>query len=103
MSEILQFTGLISAYLLLCGVIKFYIYYKKFGISILRFIEIEEVLTLFMDNLIAYLSIIIPTTIYIYLIKSDISISLFEKFGDYFHILLSKWILVISFFLFSLV
>jgi len=103
MTEILQFTGLISAFLLLCGVIKFYIYYKQFGITILRFIEIEEILTLFMDNLIAYLSIIIPTTLYIYLVGSNVSISIFEKFGTYFHILFHKWILVASFFTFSLI
>jgi len=102
MTEILQFTSLISAFLLLCGVIKFYIYYKQFGISILRFIEIEEILALFMDNLIAYLAIIIPTTLYIYLIRSNISISIFEKIGTYFHILFNKWQLVMSFSIISL-
>lgn len=103
MSEILQFTGLISAFLVLCSVLKFYIYYKKFGISILRFIDIEEVLTLFFDNLIAYLSIIIPTTLYIYLLQSSVSISVVKGFGYYFNILYNKWFLVVIFFSIALI
>ncbi len=63
MQRILQYTGLISSYIVFCGVLKFYIYYKSFGISILQFVELQEIIILFMDNLIAYLAIILPTTL----------------------------------------
>ena len=63
MAEIFKYTSWLTAYLLLCGFLKFYLYYKQFNISILRFIDFTEIITLFMDNLFGYLLISIPLTI----------------------------------------
>jgi len=72
MSTLIPYAGLIGTFVLLCGLLKFYIYYKQFNISILRFIEIGETITLFMDNLLGYMAIIIPTSLNLaYIYKSD--------------------------------
>lgn len=72
MSDLIPYAGLIGTFVLLCGLLKFYIYYKQFNISILRFIEIGETITLFMDNLLGYMAIILPTSFNLaYIYKSD--------------------------------
>ena len=64
--QILKFTSLLTAFLVACGVLRFYIYYKMFNISILRFIDISEILILFMDNLLGYFAIIVPSALNIF-------------------------------------
>jgi hypothetical protein len=54
MSVFLKYTSWFTAYILLCGCLKLYLYYKKFHISILQFLDFTEILTLFMDNIFAY-------------------------------------------------
>lgn len=103
MSNILQFTGLVSAFLILCGVLKLYIYYKQFGISILRFIEIEEIVTLLFDNLLAFISVILPTTLYVYLLRSDVTVPSVGSFSDVFSFLYIKWPIVICFLMIGLI
>lgn len=72
MSVLIQSAGLIGTFVLLCGILKFYIYCEQFNISILRFIEIGETITLFMNNLLGYILMITPTTLnFAYIYKSD--------------------------------
>lgn len=101
MKDILQYTGLISSFLLLCGVLKFYLYYKRFNISILRFIDLSEILTLFMDNIIAYLAIIIPITINLFLIYVKVKSEIPNISNSIWHITFSQWPLILFFFFIS--
>lgn len=65
-------TILLGIFFVLCGILKLFIYYKLFGIFIFEFFDIKEVLTLFANNLLAYLVIII-FTIVILLLDSQFS------------------------------
>ena len=103
MKDILQYTGLISSFLLLCGVLKFYIYYKKFNISILRFIDLSEILTLFMDNIIAYLAIIIPTTINLFLFYTKAKNAISDNSISIWQITINQWPLLLLFFTISII
>lgn len=103
MKDILQYTGLLSSFLLLCGVLKFYIYYKKFNVSILRFVELSEILTLFMDNIIAYLAIIIPTTINLCLFYMKIKNEIADSGISIWKITFGQWPLLIIFFGISII
>jgi F0F1-type ATP synthase assembly protein I len=78
MNGLVRYAGLVSTVVLLCGLLKFYIYYKQFGISILRFIDISEVFTLFMDNLLGYLAILIPTTLNLFIIYKGVGNRVFN-------------------------
>lgn len=51
----------IISFVIFCGVIKFYIYYKLFNISFLAYVELTEILTLFMDNLLAFLIFLVTS------------------------------------------
>ena len=103
MKDILQYTGLISSFLLLCGVLKFYIYYKRFNISILRFIDLSEILTLFMDNIIAYLAIIIPTTINLFLFYARAKNEIADSSISVWQITFQQWPLILFFFCISII
>jgi hypothetical protein len=81
MSSLLNYSGLISSLILLCALLKIYIYYTQFNISIFSFIELQDAIVLFIDNLLGYLALIIPTIIYNSLIYSKSSISI--KSGTY--------------------
>jgi len=64
MHLLLNYSGLISSIILICALLKIYIYYKQFNISIFSFIEIQDAVVLFIDNLLGYLALVIPTIIY---------------------------------------
>jgi hypothetical protein len=50
---------LLGIFILIAGLIKVFSYYKLFGLYIFEFIDIKEVLTLMINNLLSYLIIII--------------------------------------------
>ena len=58
MNLIFDFTS-IYALLVICGVVKLYIYYKSFGISIIEYLDLSEILILFFDNILSYLVVLI--------------------------------------------
>ena len=59
--------GLLSAGLLVVGVIKFILYYKAFNVEILKYIESSEILLLFADNIsIAGLTVLFLIPPYVY-------------------------------------
>ena len=92
MKKLIENTALISGYIILCGAIKYYIYYKKFGILIFQFIGLQEILTLFLENLFAYLAISVFIIFNVYLIFGKTSINKYEK-AAIKTILLKKWYL----------
>ncbi|RYE20861.1 MAG: hypothetical protein EOP45_10405 [Sphingobacteriaceae bacterium] len=81
--------GLLSAGLLVAGVIKFILYYKAFNVEILKYIESSEILLLFADNIsVAGLTILFLTPPYVYglmpyLQNSDIAD---YSFSNMFHV-----------------
>lgn len=97
MNELLQYAGVVSTIVLLCGLLKFYIYYKQFGISILRFIDLSEIFILFMDNLLGYISMLIPTTINLFIIVSASKDKFREKNYWVFDSIKNHWISLVSF------
>ncbi|HET9505210.1 MAG TPA: hypothetical protein VFO93_16825 [Hymenobacter sp.] len=59
--------GLLSAGLLVVGILKFILYYKAFNVEILKYIESSEILLLFADNIsVAGLAILFLTPPYVY-------------------------------------
>jgi hypothetical protein len=103
MDRILQLTSLIGTFMLFCGVLKFYLFYKGFNISILRFLDLQEILTLFMDNLIAYFFILIPTSICFFLFHKKIENIVNDSSLNVFQILISQWLLLSVFILIAVV
>ncbi|TWI84984.1 hypothetical protein IQ13_0137 [Lacibacter cauensis] len=106
MIKILQYSGVFGAILIISGALKFYFYYKQFNISVLRFFDLQEILTLFMDNVLAFLGAMLVSTFFILHfhenIKADISNEkikagsiLIEQWG-----LILKYIVVVTTFVF---
>jgi hypothetical protein len=103
MSNFIEYSSWIVAFITLCSVLKFYVYYKQFNVYILRYIEIGEIIILFLDNLLAYLCIIIPATLstFIFFKKNLIPITEENYYGvinGYFRnyqIPIAIWILVL--------
>jgi len=61
MNLLSDFTSIVTAiYALLvtCGVVKLYVYYKTFGISIIEYLDLSEILMLFFDNILSYLVVL---------------------------------------------
>ena len=54
---------LLGTFFLIAGLIKVFTYYKLFGIYIFEFIDIKEVLTLIINNLLAYFVILVVFSI----------------------------------------
>lgn len=86
--------ALLTLGLIVVGIIKFIYYYKAFNIAILRYIESSEILVLFADNIsIAAAVVLLLLPPYMYSIlpylqsKASANCSLFERFGDYWHVL----------------
>lgn len=52
-------TTLIAIFFAIGGLVKLFAYYKLFGIYIYEFIDIKEVVTLFMNNLLGYFLVIV--------------------------------------------
>jgi hypothetical protein len=52
-------TTLLAIFFLIAGSIKLFSYYKLFGIYIYEFIDIKEIITLFVNNLLSYFSVLI--------------------------------------------
>ncbi len=76
MKKIIEFTAIITSFIIFCGYIKLFIFYKGFGILISQFVEIQEVLTYFLENLIGYFIVVILTVINLYFLfqnKNDFS------------------------------
>lgn len=65
MIKILQYSGVFGTILIISGALKFYFYYKQFNISVLRFFDLQEILTLFMDNVLAFLGALLISTFFI--------------------------------------
>jgi hypothetical protein len=64
---ILENSGLIGIFFLIGGLIKVFVYYKLFGIYIFEFTNINETLVLFVNNLLAYFSVVIFLSIFMIL------------------------------------
>lgn len=60
---LIENTALLGIFFLIAGLIKVFIYYKLFGIYIFEFIDIKEVLTLIINNLLAYFVIFVAFSI----------------------------------------
>lgn len=58
---------LIGIFLLIGSFIKLFIYYKLFGIYIYEFLDIQEALTLFINNCIAFLAFFLSLLILVYI------------------------------------
>lgn len=102
MTKLIQYSGLLGTFLITCGALKFYIYYKMFNISILRFFEFQEILTLFLDNILAYLGVLVFTTIFILLLHSNIESDLKSNSISTISLLLGQKKLIIGFIIFAL-
>lgn len=97
MNKLLQYAGLVSTIVLLCGMLKFYIYYKQFGISILRFIDLSEIFALFMDNLLGYISMLIPTTLNLLIIVSATKNKFLDDNYSAFDSIKNHWVTLVLF------
>ena len=73
MKKLVDYAAIISAYIIFCGVVKYFIYYKLFAIPILEFVEIQEIFKLFLENVMAFLLIAIFIITQHYLIFKDIN------------------------------
>lgn len=54
--------------LILAGFIKVYLYFKYFKVNIIDYVELSEVINLFMDNILAFLCLFLYSLINIYLL-----------------------------------
>ena len=81
--------GLLSAGLLVVGILKFILYYKAFNVEILKYIESSEILLLFADNIsVAGLAILFLTPPYVYSLMPYLNGAGVTNysFSDLFHI-----------------
>ncbi len=68
--SLINYLPLLSAMLIMAGFIKMFLYFKFFKINIIDFIEFSEVVTWFMDNLVAFLILLIYSLTNLYFITS---------------------------------
>lgn len=68
LDSLVSYIPLLSVSLIIAGFLKVYLYFKYFSVNIIDYIELSEVVNLFMDNIIGFFSLFLYSLINSYLL-----------------------------------